>query len=95
MKIEINLSKGECLELLEKNGDYVIEKIKAYYWADENHQDENNLVSYYVECAFKLNEKPPFYYDRHPWYPKVSEYSVENVVSKIFNKKLFEIINKL
>lgn len=93
MKIDIELSKMDCLKLLEQNGYDIIENVLGYWYDDERFDRKTISGSCYIECAFQSNNKPSFLEKAQPTVDEVREHSIENVVSRIFNQKLFKLIN--
>lgn len=93
MKIDIELSKGDCIKLLEQNGYNTIKKVLGYWYTDERNENFKKLCSCYVECAFQGNEKPSFLKEEYPLIDDVRKHSVETVVTALFNQKLLQLIN--
>lgn len=93
MKIDINLSKDDCINLLRKNGYNTFEKVLGYWYTDERDENFKKICSCYVDCVFQKDEKKHLFQEKYPMIEKVKEHSIETIVSKLFNEKLLQLIN--
>lgn len=94
MKIDIDISKEDCISLLKENGYDNFQKILGWWNADDRDETFKNRCSCYVDCVFHKNDNSPLFKEKHPLIENVREHSVETVISKLFNKKILQLINK-
>ena len=93
MKIDIDLTKKQCMDILYAN-DYVCEDVALYYTLDTDPYDKKNpsdewisgLKTINTKIAYEVGNKPEFLNSEYPMLDEAEDYLMDRVVNKLVNK---------
>ena len=97
MKIDIDLTKEQCMDILHVN-DYVREEATLYYALDASPYDKDrldyisDLRAIQANIAYKKGHRPEFLDSEYPMLEDAEEYMFDGVVNKLVNSMLVNSI---
>ena len=99
MKIDIELNKKQCMDLLYVNG-YTHEDVVLYYTLEVDPYDKDgtnpgNLRPVNTTIAYEAGNKPDFLYKEYPMLDEAEDYLFDRVINRLFNKMIIDsLFNK-
>jgi hypothetical protein len=96
MKIDINITKEKCLEILKAN-NYKLEDVKLYYKLNENPYKSNEMGANGLKCiissiAYENGKEPDFLKSEYPMLDDAEDYLFDKVINRLVNEMLFDCI---
>jgi hypothetical protein len=96
MKIDINITKEKCLEILKAN-NYKLEDVKLYYKLNENPYKSNEMDANGLKCiissiAYENGKEPDFLKSEYPMLDDAEDYLFDKVINRLVNEMLIDSI---
>ena len=94
MKIDIDLTKKQCMDILHANS-YVCEDVLLYYSLDTTPYDKDgptDLRTISTKIVYEEGNRPEFMNSEHPMLEDAEEYLFDRVVNRLINNMFVDVI---